>query len=102
MLILTRRPGESIMIESSDAAGQEDLNNTDGSISLGIGKALITITVLRVKGGQISLGINAPPSIAIFREEIYRKKSKQNGNVIQEDSGYESGYPDEEGEDTYY
>jgi carbon storage regulator len=99
MLILTRRPGESIMIESSDAARQEDSDETGGVVSGGIEKALITITVLRVKGGQISLGINAPPSIAIFREEIYRKKINQNGNtpVTDDDSGYGSDYSDEDG-----
>ena len=101
MLILTRRPGESIMIENSDAAGQEDSEETG---SVGVGKALITITVLRVKGGQISLGINAPSSISIFREEIYSKKRKQNGNVAEPDQthyvDYDANYSTDE-EDYY-
>ncbi|MBS0388808.1 MAG: carbon storage regulator CsrA [Proteobacteria bacterium] len=47
MLILTRREGESVLI------GDE-----------------ITITVLRVKGNQVRLGVNAPKDVSVQREEI--------------------------------
>lgn len=50
MLILTRRIGEALMI------------NDD-----------ITITVLNVRGQQVRLGINAPKSVAVHREEIYQR-----------------------------
>jgi carbon storage regulator len=50
MLILTRRVGETLMI------GDE-----------------VTVTVLGVKGNQIRLGINAPKSVAVHREEIYAR-----------------------------
>lgn len=48
MLILTRRPLETIMI------GDE-----------------VTVTILGVKGNQVRLGIKAPKSVPVHREEIY-------------------------------
>ena len=48
MLILTRRLNETLMI------GTE-----------------ITVTVLGVKGNQVRLGVNAPKSIAVHREEVF-------------------------------
>ncbi|MGC4029957.1 MAG: carbon storage regulator CsrA [Steroidobacteraceae bacterium] len=48
MLILTRRVGEAVMI------GDE-----------------VTVTILGVKGNQVRLGINAPKTVAVHREEIF-------------------------------
>ena len=48
MLILTRRPGETIFV------GDE-----------------VRITVLGIKGGQVRIGIEAPDAVAVHREEIY-------------------------------
>jgi len=40
----------------------------------------VTITVLRVKGSQVRVGINAPKSVAVHREEVYdRIKREQQG-----------------------
>jgi len=47
MLILTRREGESVLIGDD-----------------------VTITVLRVKGNQVRLGVNAPKEVSVQREEI--------------------------------
>jgi carbon storage regulator len=47
MLILSRRVGESVKIGDD-----------------------VSITVLRVKGNQVRLGVNAPRSIAVQREEM--------------------------------
>lgn len=59
MLILTRRVGETVMI------GDE-----------------VTITVLGVKGNQVRVGINAPKSLGVHREEIYERiKREQQGDT---------------------
>jgi len=51
MLILTRRPGESLILE------------------LPTGER-IEVTVLGIKGNQIRIGTDAPDDIAIVREEL--------------------------------
>jgi carbon storage regulator CsrA len=50
VLILTRRPNETLMI------GAE-----------------ITVTVLGVKGNQVRIGVNAPKNVTVHREEIFER-----------------------------
>lgn len=78
MLILTRRPGESIMMQNNDSAAIENSNSED-NIAQGsprhvhIGNELVKITVLGVKGNQVRIGIDAPNYIDVHREEVYRR-----------------------------
>jgi carbon storage regulator len=55
MLVLTRRAGESVMV------GDE-----------------VVITVLEVRGEVIRLGIQAPRSVQVHREEVYRELQRAN------------------------
>lgn len=54
MLILTRRIGEKLLIGDD-----------------------IEISVLSVRGNQVSIGINAPKDVPVHREEIRDRLNKQ-------------------------
>ena len=71
MLILTRKLGESITIGDD-----------------------IKITFLETKGKQIRIGIEAPPHIAVHREEIYQLIKEQNVQALQVASMEKETLPD--------
>jgi len=54
MLILTRRPEESLHIGND-----------------------VVVTVLGIKGNQVRLGIRAPTDIVIDRDEIHLRKQRE-------------------------
>ena len=59
MLVLTRRANQSIMI------GHE-----------------IVVTVLEVRGDQVRLGIKAPRSVDVHREEIFAQLQQANRDAV--------------------
>ncbi|MDR9501490.1 MAG: carbon storage regulator CsrA [Desulfurivibrionaceae bacterium] len=61
MLILARKIGEAIKIADE-----------------------ITITVMEIKGGQVKIGVDAPPHITIHRSEVYNRISEENKKAAQE------------------
>jgi len=63
MLILTRRVGESLMIDDN-----------------------ITITVLGVKGQQVRIGVEAPREVSVHREEIYRRIQNEKNQSFDDDN----------------
>jgi carbon storage regulator len=67
MLVLTRKPGQSIMIG-------------DG----------VEVQVLSVAGEKVRLGITAPRDVSIFRNEVYERIESENqtrGDEDVEDEG---------------
>ena len=59
MLVLTRKPDQSIMVGSE-----------------------IEITVLEVRGEQVRLGIRAPRTVTVHRKEIFEQIRQENQNAI--------------------
>ncbi len=55
MLILTRKPGESLYIGDD-----------------------IKVTLMEIKGNQVRVGVDAPPTVRIYREEIYLQILEEN------------------------
>lgn len=55
MLVLTRRANQSIMIGPD-----------------------VVVTVLEVRGDQVRLGVSAPRSVAVHREEVFRELEQAN------------------------
>jgi len=58
MLILTRRITESIVIGDD-----------------------VKVTILGVRGNQVRLGIDAPKSVSVHREEIYERIRREQNNT---------------------
>lgn len=59
MLVLTRRPGESIVVGEN-----------------------IVVTVIEIKGGQVRIGIDAPRDVDVYREEIYEQVKQENLSAV--------------------
>ena len=62
MLILTRRVGESLRIGDD-----------------------ISVTVLGIKGSQVRIGVNAPKTISVHREEVYDRINNKDSKPSQDD-----------------
>ncbi len=61
MLVLTRRPGESIRI------GDE-----------------ISVLVIEIQRGQVKVAIDAPRDVTVHREEIYELVQRENRKAAQQ------------------
>ena len=61
MLLLTRKLGENIRIGDD-----------------------VKITIVEVKGNHVKLGIDAPPSVKVHREEIYERIQQERQRAAQQ------------------
>ncbi len=64
MLVLTRKTTESIVIGND-----------------------VVVTVLEVRGDQVRLGIDAPRSVQVHREEIYQQVARENEEAVRSGLG---------------
>lgn len=60
MLVLTRKLGEGIVIGDD-----------------------VTVTIVEMKGGNIRIGIDAPPDMKIYRQEVYDRIAQENRGASQ-------------------
>ncbi len=60
MLILTRRPGESLYLGDK-----------------------IRITVLGMQGKQVKLGLDVPSDTTVYREEVYKRVIEENRRALE-------------------
>lgn len=60
MLILTRRPGESLYLGDH-----------------------IKLKVLNVQGKQVKIGLDVPEDMTVYREEVYQKIKEQNRQALE-------------------
>ncbi len=68
MLVLTRRVGETLRIGSD-----------------------ISVTVVGMKGGQIRIGVRAPKTVPVHREELYERIQRE--RTPQQDSRGFASFP---------
>lgn len=68
MLVLARRVGEEIVINGN-----------------------VRITVLETRGGQVRLGITAPPTVSVLRCEILDRRPQSSGPPLILSDGNQSG-----------
>ena len=61
MLVLSRKPGESIVIGNS-----------------------IRVKIVELTSGSVRLGIEAPTDVSIYREELYDEIASANRAALQE------------------
>ena len=59
MLVISRKAGQSVMI------GED-----------------ITVKVVEVRGQQVRIGIEAPPQVAVAREELHREVAATNKQAV--------------------
>jgi len=45
----------------------------------------VELTIIEIRGDQVKIGVNAPPIIKVFREEIYQEIQNENKAALVKD-----------------
>lgn len=56
---------------------------------------VIVVTIVSIRGGNVRLGIEAPPNVSVDRKEIYEARRRQSGQKAQV-TGKKAGPSDSE------
>jgi len=70
MLIITRRPGEKVMLGDD-----------------------VVIEVIEVSGSSVRIGIDAPKSVPVYREELWKAVKAENEAAAKADAKLPSDLP---------
>ena len=70
MLIITRRPGERVMLGDD-----------------------VVIEVIEVSGASVRIGIDAPKSVPVYREELWKAVKAENEAAAKSDAKLPSDLP---------
>ena len=70
MLIITRRPGEKVMLGDD-----------------------VVIEVIEVSGASVRIGIDAPKSVPVYREELWKAVKAENEAAAKADAKLPSDLP---------
>ena len=70
MLIITRRPGEKVMLGDD-----------------------VVIEVIEVSGSSVRIGIDAPKSVRVYREELWRAVKAENEAAARADANLPEDLP---------
>ena len=70
MLIITRRPGEKVMLGDD-----------------------VVIEVIEVSGSSVRIGIDAPKSIPVYREELWQAVKAENEAAAKADAKLPEDFP---------
>lgn len=69
MLVLSRKPNESIVVRFSREDAQQLLDSQDAD-------CVVTFTISKISGNKVAVGVDAPRSVNVSRKELTQLVAK--------------------------